>query len=163
MTPPNVLPAPNPVSSVMMSRMFGAPFGGTTRGGHHGFDWSAFRSTFPPNGRSGPGSCFPSSVTVADGDPGAPSISATAAVGPRSEERMTTANKRADPIMEVLSCPRLRREAAGWPSPAPSGPRSCPLVSALHALARALRSRDAHLRLERLPATQRADGREIGV
>jgi len=30
MTPPNVLGAAKPTSSVMISRMFGAPFGGTT-------------------------------------------------------------------------------------------------------------------------------------
>src|SRR5262249_50004824 len=68
-TPPNVLPAPKPVSSVMIRRMFGAPLGGTTRGGHQDFDWSALRSIVPPKGSSGGGSCFPSSVTVAAGEP----------------------------------------------------------------------------------------------
>ena len=38
MTPPNVLGAPEPTSSVMIRRMLGAPFGGTTRGGHQAFD-----------------------------------------------------------------------------------------------------------------------------
>ena len=38
MTPPKVLGAPKPESSVMISKTFGAPFGGTTRGAHHGFD-----------------------------------------------------------------------------------------------------------------------------
>ena len=36
MTPPKVLGAPKPWSSVIMSNTLGAPFGGTTRGGHHG-------------------------------------------------------------------------------------------------------------------------------
>src|SRR5262245_49792573 len=69
-TPPKVLAAPKPVSSVMMSRMFGAPLGGTTRGGHHGLDWRALRSIVPPKGRSGGGSCLPSIVVVAPGEPG---------------------------------------------------------------------------------------------
>src|SRR5215469_3790742 len=46
-TPPKVLAAPKPVSSVMISRTFGAPLGGTTRGGHHGLDWRALRSIVP--------------------------------------------------------------------------------------------------------------------
>ena len=33
MTPPKVEGAPKPTSSVMMSRMFGAPLGGTTLAG----------------------------------------------------------------------------------------------------------------------------------
>src|SRR5262249_44620568 len=72
MTPPNVLPAPKPVSSVMMRRMFGAPLGGTTRGGHHGVDCSALRSILPPKGGAGGGSCFPSIVVVASGEPSTP-------------------------------------------------------------------------------------------
>src|SRR4029434_8520482 len=42
-TPPNVLGAPKPWSSVMMSKTFGAPFGGTTRGAHQG----GFRGLLP--------------------------------------------------------------------------------------------------------------------
>ena len=38
MTPPNVLGAPKPWSSVIMSSTLGAPFGGTMRGGHQGFE-----------------------------------------------------------------------------------------------------------------------------
>ena len=37
MTPPKVLGAPKPTSSVMISSTLGAPLGGTTRGGHQGF------------------------------------------------------------------------------------------------------------------------------
>ena len=47
MTPPKVLETPRPVSSVMISRMFGAPLGGTTRAGQYGFDCSTFRSILP--------------------------------------------------------------------------------------------------------------------
>jgi hypothetical protein len=41
MTPPKVDGAEKPTSSVMISRMFGAPLGGTTSPGQDGFDWAA--------------------------------------------------------------------------------------------------------------------------
>ena len=69
MTPPKVLGAPKPTSSVMMSSTFGAPLGGTTRGGHHGFDWAALRLITPPNFGSGGGRYLPSMVAVAPGEP----------------------------------------------------------------------------------------------
>src|ERR1700690_3765711 len=69
--PPKVLGAPKPTSSVMMSRMFGAPFGGITLGGHHGVDWVALVPMPPPNRGAGEGRCLVSSVVVAFGDPGA--------------------------------------------------------------------------------------------
>src|SRR6516162_5206025 len=72
MTPPKVPGAPKPWSSVMISSTFGAPFGGTTRGAHHGVDSDAFSLIMPPNFGSGGGSCFPSIVVVALGDPGTP-------------------------------------------------------------------------------------------
>ena len=59
-------------SSVMMSSTLGAPFGGTTRGGHQGFDSEAFSLITPPNFGSGGGSCFPLMVVVAPGEPGTP-------------------------------------------------------------------------------------------
>src|SRR6478672_2109360 len=71
-TPPNVLGAPNPLSSVMMSSTLGAPLGGTTRGGHHAVDSEAFSLITPPNFGSGAGSCFGLSVVVALGDPSSP-------------------------------------------------------------------------------------------
>src|SRR5208282_5489646 len=58
----------------MMSRMLGAPLGGTTRGGHHGVESLALSLITPPNGIGGGGSCFPSSVTVALGEPATPVI-----------------------------------------------------------------------------------------
>src|SRR5438034_7014940 len=73
-TPPKVLGAPNPQSSVMMSNTLGAPFGGTTRGGHHGFDSVAFSLITPPNFGSGGGSCLPLMVVVALGEPGVPVV-----------------------------------------------------------------------------------------
>jgi hypothetical protein len=56
----------------MMSRMLGAPLGGTTRGGHHGLESVARSLITPPNFDGGGGSCFPSSVVVAPGEPGTP-------------------------------------------------------------------------------------------
>ena len=72
MTPPKVLGAPKPWSSVMMSSTLGAPFGGTTRGAHQAVDSEAFSLITPPNFGSGGGSCFPSMVVVAPGEPGTP-------------------------------------------------------------------------------------------
>ena len=71
-TPPKVLGTPKPASSVMISSTFGAPFGGTTRGAHQGFDCRASSLITPPNFGSGGGSCFPSMVVVALGEPGVP-------------------------------------------------------------------------------------------
>ena len=54
--------------------MFGAPFGGTTRGGQYGLESIALSLITPPNGSGGGGSCLPSIVTVASGEPGVPVI-----------------------------------------------------------------------------------------
>ena len=75
MTPPKVDGAAKPTSSVMMRRMFGAPFGGTTRAGQYGFDCAALSSISPPNFCGGGGSTWPSIVVVASGAPGVPVIS----------------------------------------------------------------------------------------
>ena len=74
MTPPKVLGTPNPASSVMMSSTLGASFGGTMRGAHHGFDLRASSLITPPNFGSGAGSCLPSIVVVAPGEPGVPVV-----------------------------------------------------------------------------------------
>jgi len=55
MTPPKVEGAAKPTSSVRMRRMLGAPFGGTTRSGHAGFDCKALRLMSPWNGGGGGG------------------------------------------------------------------------------------------------------------
>src|SRR5215470_2239480 len=69
-TPPKVDGALKPTSSVMMSRIFGAPFGGTTRAGQAGLDCNAFSSISPWNRCGGAGRYLPSIVVVAHGDPG---------------------------------------------------------------------------------------------
>src|SRR5204862_5723393 len=58
----------------MMRRILGAPLGGTTRGGQYGLESVAASLITPPNGSGGGGSCFPSMVTVASGEPGVPLI-----------------------------------------------------------------------------------------
>jgi hypothetical protein len=50
----------------------GAPFGGTTRGGHQAFDSEALSLITPPNFGGGGGSCLPLIVVVAPGVPGTP-------------------------------------------------------------------------------------------
>ncbi len=59
----------------MMSRMFGAFFGGTMRGAHQAFDCRAPSLITPPNFGSGGGSCFPLMVVVALGEPDSPVVS----------------------------------------------------------------------------------------
>src|SRR5271170_1934459 len=71
-TPPNVPDTPYPWSSVIMSSTLGAPLGGTTRGGHHGVESLASSLMTPPNFGGGAGSCFPSIVVVALGEPNSP-------------------------------------------------------------------------------------------
>jgi hypothetical protein len=58
----------------MISRMLGAPLGGTTVGGHHDLESVAVSLITPPNFGSGGGSCFPSIVVVALGEPGSPVV-----------------------------------------------------------------------------------------
>src|SRR5262245_66672925 len=56
----------------MMSSTFGAPLGGTIRAGQYGVEPFVVRSIFPPNFCGGAGSCVPSIVMVALGEPGGP-------------------------------------------------------------------------------------------
>src|SRR5450631_779696 len=71
----------------MMSNTLGAPFGGTTRGGHHGFDSLALWLITPPNLMGGGGSCLPSIVIVALGEPGVPVICWAKAHGATDTQR----------------------------------------------------------------------------
>src|SRR5271170_2090132 len=56
----------------MMRSTLGAPLGGTTRGGHQGFESVAISLITPPNGGAGAGSCFPLTVVVASAEPNCP-------------------------------------------------------------------------------------------
>src|SRR5208337_2110178 len=56
----------------MISRTFGAPFGGTMRGAHQGVDSEALSLMTPPKGGLGGGSWAPSIDVVAVGEPRTP-------------------------------------------------------------------------------------------
>src|SRR5271168_2818773 len=56
----------------MMRSTFGAPLGGTIRGGHQGVESLALSLITPPNFGGGGGICFPSIVVVALGEPNVP-------------------------------------------------------------------------------------------
>ena len=58
----------------MIRSTFGAPFGGTTEGGQYGLESAAVSLITPPNFGSGGGSCLPSMVVVALGEPGVPVV-----------------------------------------------------------------------------------------
>ena len=73
MTPPKVLGAAKPTSSVMISKMLGAPFGGTTWGCQKGVELRASRLIVPPNAPGGGGICRPSMVVVELVNPERPS------------------------------------------------------------------------------------------
>ena len=64
----------------MISSTFGAPLGGTMRGGHQGLESLALSLITPPNFGGGGGSCFPSIVVVASGEPSVP-VTCCAAAG----------------------------------------------------------------------------------
>src|SRR6478735_2404004 len=91
----------------MMSNTLGAPFGGTTRGGHHGVDSDAFSLITPPNFGSGGGSCLPSMVVVAPGEPGVP-VTCWAQVEPAVRARTEADNANAR-MVEVEFMVRLPR------------------------------------------------------
>ena len=58
----------------MISKMLGAPLGGTTVGGQYGLESLASRLIVPPNGAGGGGRYLPSIVVVALGEPGVPVV-----------------------------------------------------------------------------------------
>src|SRR5689334_15259212 len=99
--PPNVLDAPKPVSSVMMSNTFGAPLGATTPVGKSGFDSLALRPTIPPNGASGTGKT---------GEPPVGDVSAGAAAGAAGAFGGSAAISHPKPIADVSANPRTTNQ-----------------------------------------------------
>src|SRR5664280_3669384 len=91
MTPPMVLGTPYPWSSVIMSSTLGAPFGGTTLGGHHGVESVAACLMTPPNFGGGGGICFPSIVVVASALPNVP-VTTWAEAAPPPAKKLETAS-----------------------------------------------------------------------
>src|SRR5712691_397753 len=69
----------------MISSTLGAPLGGTTVGGHQVFESVASCLMTPPNGGGGAGSCLPSMVVVALGEPRTP-VTCGALPGARMDE-----------------------------------------------------------------------------
>src|SRR5215467_13022530 len=116
MTPPNVLGAAKPTSSVIISKMFGAPFGGTIRAGQAGFDCRALSSTSPLNGWGGAGRYLPSTVVVEAGEPGVPVVCCAelVATATRSKRlaRLTLARRFLRIAVECIGMPFLVRKAA---------------------------------------------------
>src|SRR6266481_6526616 len=99
----------------MMRRMLGAPLGGTTRGGHHGLESLALSLIVPPNGIGGGGSCFPSSVMVALGEPGSPLIcwaDAGAVASASTHTRTATQSRTADLIDSICPLGQVEPQAS---------------------------------------------------
>src|SRR5471030_459438 len=92
----------------MISNTLGAPFGGTTRGGHHGLDSLALSLITPPNLVGGGGSCLPSMVIVALGEPGVPLI--CWAIAP--DERLVPRRMPDTSAVAILFIPHLLEIAA---------------------------------------------------
>src|ERR1700675_2189492 len=87
----------------MISRMLGAPLGGTTVGGHQVFDSVASSLITPPNLGGGGGSCLPSMVVVALGAPIVPVTCWAFASGERIVAmRMPNDSAVAIPVMPLL-------------------------------------------------------------
>src|SRR5271165_6243601 len=77
----------------MMSRMLGAPLGGTIRGGHQGLESVAFSLITPPNGGGGAGISSPLMVVVALGSPNVPVTTCAEALPPAKKLETASAPK----------------------------------------------------------------------
>ena len=86
----------------MMSNTLGAPLGGTTRGAHQGVDSEAFSLITPPNFGSGGGSCFPSIVVVAPGEPGAAAGNCARTLGEKATTAMVAIEKRNEAMVALF-------------------------------------------------------------
>src|SRR5215467_10988517 len=84
----------------MMSKMFGAPLGGTACGGQYGLEFLASMLITPPKGGCGGGRYFPSIVVVALGEPGVPVICCASA-----GTRAATARFRAVIVTTIVFMP----------------------------------------------------------
>src|SRR5450432_3550841 len=86
----------------MMSRTFGAPFGGTMRGGHQVLESLALSLITPPNFGGGGGSCWPLIVVVALGEPRSP-VTCCAAAGAAARMPRPRTVAHALPLVFIVS------------------------------------------------------------
>src|SRR5580704_2369328 len=97
----------------MMRRTLGAPLGGTMRGGHQGVESLALCLMTPPNLGGGAGSCLPSKVVVALGEPGAAPLCWAPARGARDSPRTVREAAKLRPsdnfIHDLLLLPNEKR------------------------------------------------------
>src|ERR1700757_5116632 len=104
----------------MISSTFGAPLGGTTEGGQYGLESLAVSLITPPNFGGSGGSCLPSKVIVALGEPGVPVICWAEASGASERHRRTLVDDRKLAILITTSsysgcfCGRYTRRAEGY-------------------------------------------------
>jgi hypothetical protein len=88
----------------MISNTFGAPLGGTTEGGQYGLESFAVSLITPPNLGGSGGSCLPSIVVVALGEPGVPVICwANAPVASDKHRRIVDDERKLAILLTILS------------------------------------------------------------
>src|SRR5271166_3430246 len=87
----------------MISSTLGAPFGGTICGGHQVLDPAGVSLITPPNLGDGGGSCLPSIVVVAPGDPNTPVTCCASAGTTVSVAKSRNAAALATPLFSVVT------------------------------------------------------------
>src|ERR1700688_2879593 len=103
----------------MMSRTFGAPLGGTTEGGQYGLESLALSLITPPNFGGSGGSCLPSIVIVALGEPGVPVICWAKAHGATDTHRRMLDDDRK--LVILLTTPSYNGRFCGAQRPVEGG------------------------------------------
>src|SRR5215510_7414272 len=96
----------------MISSTFGAPLGGTTDGGQYGFDSLASSLITPPNFGGSGGSCLPSIVVVALGEPGVPVTCCANAPDARDTHRRILDDRK---LVILLTTPSHNGRSRGCP------------------------------------------------
>src|SRR5438552_14953040 len=92
----------------MISSTFGAPSGGTIRGGHQVFDSLVVSPITPPKFGGGAGSCLPSIVVVALGEPGVP-VTCWAKAGDAASVSRNQVETVRMPVLIIIFLPKFGR------------------------------------------------------